>query len=936
MVARRGAGASETPDEAEQRSAFGRQVRDVLNRLYEPAYLQTHPLTALLPRDAAVHGGGAGKALRQFLVAAIEGLRPIAGASTPSAAGVIHQVLTLRYVEALEPTTVQERLAIGRSEYYREHQHGLDALISLLWARHVGGADTGSPAPAPPLAAQSPVPSAKHNLPTQPTPFVGRAVELGTVTRLLASTPLLTLTGTGGCGKTRLALRAASDLVDDYADGVWLAELAPLADPALIPQTVAAALGVREVSGESIETTLVNYLRHKQLLLVVDNCEHVVDAAARLIDTLIRAAPRLQILATSREALGMAGEVAWRVPSLGLPPQAPLSGGPADGLGAIAGAEAVQLFVSRARAVQPAFALAAQNAGAVSQICRRLDGIPLGIELAAARVRVLRPEQIAARLDDLFRLLTGGSRTALPRQQTLKATIDWSYDLLTDPERAFFRRLAVFAGGWTLEAAEQVCAGGTIEEAAVLDLLTALADKSLVLADERGPELRYYYLEPIRQYARDRLFESGEAALVRDRHRDWAVGLAETAEPALVGPDQLGWFARLDTEYDNLRGALAWCRGSQPRLGLRLAAALWWLWFVRQHLAEGRHWLDEFLGRTAAAESDATTSVLRGRAHLGMAWLAWRQADLDAQLAHAADSLRLLSASDNPTDRCRALWIAAHAATLHGDRARAQGLREECQTLACTTGRAWDTALALSGLGWQAHAEDDRIRSQAYLEQAVSCFRESGDRWGIGDTLARLGANAASLGHHARGRLLLEESLAFARADDNKYTIEWALNILIAVAHAEGDYPRGEALFEECLQLARDRGPFGPALVLGNMGDLARVAGDIPRAKALLSECLTLARDGKNLWVTKFCLGYFGMLALQLDDPERAVCLLAAAATIEIGRGGLFNYERAELETAISTGRATLGEEDFATAWAVGQAMTQEQAIAYALEVAGQ
>jgi hypothetical protein len=440
----------------------------------------------------------------------------------------------------------------------------------------------------------------------------------------------------------------------------------------------------------------------------------------------------------------------------------------------------------------------------------------------------------------------------------------------------------------------------------------------------------------MRQYARDRLFESGEAALVRDRHRDWALELAETAEPALRGPDQRGWLTRLDTEYDNLRGALAWCRESQPQLGLRLAVALWWLWFVRQHLAEGRQWLEEFLGRTAAAESDATTSVLRGRAHLGVAWLAWRQADLDAHLAHAADSLRLLSASDNSTDHCRALWIAAWAESLRGDRARAQVLREECQTLARATGRAWDIALALSGLAWQAHWEDDRSRSRAYLEQAVSFFRQSGDRWGIGDTLRKLGTNAASLGDHARGRLLLEECLAFARANDNKFDVEWALNMLIAVAHAEGDYPRGEALFEECLRLARDRGPFGPALVLGNMGDLARVAGDVPRAKALLGECLTLARDGKILTVTKFCLGYFGMLALQQHDPERAARLLAAAATMEVGRGGLFNYERAELETAIATGRAALGEEDFAAAWAAGQAMTHEQAIAYALEVAGQ
>jgi non-specific serine/threonine protein kinase len=395
------------------------------------------------------------------------------------------------------------------------------------------------------------------NLPISLTSFIGREREIAEVTRLLAGPPsesrLLTLTGAGGCGKTRLALRVAGEALGDFPDGVWLVELAALADPALVAGAVAMAVGVREVPGRALTESLVDHLRDRTLLLILDNCEHLVAAAAGLADVLLRSCPRLRVLATSREPLGSAGETIWRVPSLTLPP---LSAADAPLLEPLTRYEAVRLFVERARAAVPAFAPSAENAPALVEICRRLDGIPLAIELAAARVRVFSAAQIAARLDDRFRLLTAGPRTALPRQQTLRATVDWSYDLLAEPERALLRRLSVFAGGWTFEAAEAVAAGDGIQTHAVLDLMAQLVDKSLVIAEEQRGAVRYRLLETIRAYARDRLLEAGEAERTRDRHLAYFLGLAEEAEPRLRGAEERVTLDRLEAEHANLQAAL--------------------------------------------------------------------------------------------------------------------------------------------------------------------------------------------------------------------------------------------------------------------------------------------------------------------------------------------------------------------------------------------
>jgi len=451
-----------------------------------------------------------------------------------------------------------------------------------------------------------------NNLPLQLTSFIGREKELREVMELLSTGRLVTLTGPGGCGKTRLSLEIAEKVQDTHPHGVWLVELAPLADPALIPQTLAAVLGLREEGDRPNLTVLTDFLRTRTLFLVLDNCEHLIEACARLADGLLKACPKIQILASSRETLGISGEAAYRIPSLGVPDlhrQLPV-----DQLLQYA---SVKLFVERAGTVLPDFTVTDDNAPAVVQVCHRLDGIPLAFELAAARVKMLAVEQIAARLDDRFRLLTGGSRTALPRQQTLRALIDWSFGLLSEQECVLFRRLSVFAGGWTLDAAEAVCSdkdeSGRMKDENhpsafilhpfdVLDLLSHLVNKSLVIVDrEQGKDARYRLLETIRQYARDKLLESSEVGAVRDRHLRYFVEVAEEAEPQLRGAGLVPWMRRLNQELDNLRAAMEWAREdgegaavgynaveyNRVELGLRLASSLWWFAFI------GNIWKEE-------------------------------------------------------------------------------------------------------------------------------------------------------------------------------------------------------------------------------------------------------------------------------------------------------------------------------------------------------
>ncbi len=642
----------------------------------------------------------------------------------------------------------------------------------------------------------------RHNLPVQLTSFIGREREIAEVTGLLTTSRLVTLTGTGGCGKTRLALEVAARVVDWFADGVWLVELAALTDGQLVVQAVASALGLRQQSGRPLVEILVDYAQPRHLLLVLDNCEHLVGACAALADLLLRDCPRLHILATSREPLGIAGETRWRVPSLDTPDPHTLPDG-VDLPSLLAGYDAVRLFVDRARLSAPNFMLTPHNAAAVAQVCHRLDGLPLAIELAAARVNVLPVEQIAARLHDVFHLLGGGSRTALPRQQTLQAMMDWSYDLLSEKEQRLLRRLAVFADGATLEAAEAICTGNGIDAAEVLDLLAALVDKSLVIVEEHAGEARYRLLEIIRQYAAGKLQAAGEEAELRRRHRDWYLRLAERAEPESWGAAQRLWLERLELEHENLRAALAWSvadpQGAEA--GLRLAAALWNFWWMRGYLSEGRRWLEQMLRRQEEAPLAARAKGLHASGVI-----AYALGDHATANQELEQSLALYQSLGDRRGIALNLTYLGMLARHRGEYARASTLLEKSATLLRGLGETWAMAVALNVLGDIAADQRDYATARAFYEQGLGLLRHVQDTWGIAFTLVHLGRVAYWQGEHRHAVLLCREALTLLQELGVPRGTAACLETLAGIAAARGQLDRATQLFGAAAALRRSLG----------------------------------------------------------------------------------------------------------------------------------
>jgi predicted ATPase/class 3 adenylate cyclase len=778
------------------------------------------------------------------------------------------------------------------------------------------------PADFPPLQSLNLLP---NNLPRQLTSFIGREREMAEVKEGLTATALLTLTGTGGCGKTRLALQAAADLVEAYPHGVWLVELAALADPNLVAQTVASVLGVREAPGRPLTETLVDALRPKQLLLVLDNCEHLVAACAALAGLLLRRCPQLQILATSREALGVAGERLFRVPSLSAPD--PRQRVPVESLTQY---EAVRLFIDRAVMSQPSFAVTNANAPAVAQICHRLDGIPLAIELAAARVKVLTAEQIMERLDDRFRLLTGGSRTALPRQQTLRALVDWSYNLLAEAERVLLRRLCVFAGGWTLEAAEAVCADEGLAAREVLDVLSRLMEKSLVVYEEQYAAARYRLLETVRQYGHDRLLETSESEAIRGRHRDYFLRFAEAVEPELYDTAQVDWLNRLETEHDNLRAALEWCRAEVQgaEAGLRLAGALYRFWIMRGYETEGRQWLQVMLAR-----SDGVSPPTRARALLSAASLAWRQGDNAQALPMCEESLTLWRESGDLLQTAQTLCLLGSLVyRWQRNPQRAVALLEE--SLVLYQEAQGKPEWSLWQLAQLALRQADYDRVTVFCEQALVLLHGRGDRFAMSLQLCTLGLVAHYEGDDERARALLENGLALARELGDRGAAAHVLNGLGLLALNRREYRKAAELFEEGLALLRERGDqWWFSASLNGLALAALRQGDHARASAFYCESLGLLRPLRNQDLSIECLEGGASLALARDRAERAARLFGAAQVLR--HDSNFRLPPSDPEgydRDAAAARATLGEEAFAAAWAEGQAMTFDRALAYAAE----
>jgi non-specific serine/threonine protein kinase len=655
-----------------------------------------------------------------------------------------------------------------------------------------------------PVEAVAPAP--RHNLPRHLTHFIGRDDEIVEVRRLLAANRLVTLSGAGGCGKTRLAIQAAHDLVDSFPNGVWLVELAPLSNSEHVPNQVASVLDLREQPDRPLASTLASHLRDKSLLLVVDNCEHVVHACAQLVEGLLQACPGLRVLTTSREPLGLAGEHVRRVPSLSLP-----GAQPTPSLEDLMQSEAVQLFVDRAVTALPEFRLTGRNALAVAEICRRLDGLPLAIELAAAQVGLLRVEQIAARLDDRFRLLHSGSRTSLPRQQTLQASIAWSYDLLSEAERQLLARLAVFAGGWTLEAAEAVCADigqPSVSGEDVLGLLTSLVSKSLVSAQRTpGQDTRFSLLETIREFARQRLMETGEADSMRREHASYLLGVAQAAQISLATQD--AWLEPLVPEFENLRSALDWALEHEPKLAVRLVEALGAYWFHADGASLGQHYIWRALQLAENMDDDNLHAALLDH----QVALYWQQGDYEAVLKR--DS-QLAERSRQSGDRLHLAW-------------------------------------ALFRMGMATAVLQGPQAGYPLLQQAIALSRELNDVAMLADYLTHTGSLLSALGDDPGARVLHEESAALSRKLGNIKSQGTPLGFLAHIALRQGEYDVARSLFTESLRMHKGWHKWGLAWRLEGFAALAVLEEEPDQAARLYgaAEALLASVGAKLHWIDR-------------------------------------------------------------------------------------
>ena len=734
------------------------------------------------------------------------------------------------------------------------------------------------------------------NLPLQLTSFIGRERELVDVKRLLSTSRLVTLTGPGGCGKTRLALQVASLPDAAYADGVWLVDLASLQEPTLVPQLAAQALGLRLTPDKSLLEVLLCWIESRHLLLILDNCEHLSAACAQLVQQLLSQAPRLNILATSRQALAVHGEIIYQVTGMALPsvhPETisniPDNPQPND----YQQYDAVQLYVERARAVLPNFRLTLDNALLIGEICRKLDGLPLALELASARVNVLTVQQIAERLDDRFTLLISTqSNEDVSRHHSLRAAIDWSYDLLSMPEQILLQRMSSFAAGCSLTAAEAICAGDGIEREQVLNLLSSLVNKSLIVAQTlRGSEARYHMLETIRQYAQEKLIAGGGWSAMRDGHLQYFLKLAEETTPKLNGQYQQLWLNWLEGEFGNIRAALTWSlENGRVEAGLRIIIAIYQFWTIRDYVEEGLAWVERLL-----AQADERISKVV---------------------------------------QANALAYAAFLAGFRGNTAAQMGYGREATALAEAAGDEGKSALvwALAAQAYAARAAGDYHTEFTIEERVIELYRELGDSHLLGVSLSVSSFSAMSIGKYDAAHAMLDEALPLLREAGNPYRIAMALNFSGDLARCEGKYARAQAAYEESISLLREvDAPRDLASVLHNLGHTCLHLGDFECALAQFNESLEIQQSQQNTPGVGECLIGFAAMAAVSSLPAAGALLLSAAVAIGGQRiATAWAATHMEYEHYLAIIRAGLTEKEFKAAQAAGRTLSIEEAVVYA------
>lgn len=801
------------------------------------------------------------------------------------------------------------------------------------------------------------------NLPAPLTSFVGRKKEQLDVINLISKHRLVSLGGPGGVGKTRLCIKVGEQVLNNYADGVWLVELAPILDPTLVPRAVAIAIGLRDEPQRPVIDMLSDHLREKKMLLILDNCEHLLDSCAQLAAALLKQCPALKILATSREALGMLGEAVYHVPSLELPDIEQL-------LEKFRDCESARLFEERAQLAQTDFTLTIENATSVSKICHRLDGIPLALELAAARINAFSTEQIAAQLSESFSLLTMGNRTALPRHQTLRAAIDWSYDLLSQAEKTVFQRLSIFVDGWTVDAAQCICSDANTNSQLVLDLLTQLINKSLVVTQEEFGKIRYRMLETIRQYANEKLVELGESDSLRDRHLRYFLNLAETAEPHLIRPEQLEWLPLLDADYENLRVALEWSLIIElPEASLRLCAALGRFWLIRCYWLEGSKWLEKALAKSTE-NSSSLEMAARVKSLYQQAELANQLDDLERMKQYSELSLTLAHEGSDERDVSIAQFYVGYSLIRHGDNDQARLLIE--QSLA--------DFRESNDFYWQAYCyqvlseileTQGELRFTERVIQDLTLAKKAGERLILADALW----NYSKWLHMSNN---LDEAIKYAKEADGLFEEmgskqSLTSNLFAEIAWTNGAYQEARSYY---LEIEKRYNLLGErnlrSMMLGNLGRLAIEQGDLGEAQAYSEQALTIAREldntdeiamrmaelGIGCYLQgnfKKCRQYFSesismirrfgtylpkrhILFLMVNHFERKELVKTAyilgaldSSRSECARPitplNLRYYRRAETRA-----RHALGDEGFASAFTEGQKMSLDEALDLALK----
>lgn len=754
--------------------------------------------------------------------------------------------------------------------------------------------------------------SVRSNLPAPLNSFIGRKKEQADVMKLIAKHRLVTLTGSGGVGKSRLSIKVGEQIAGDYINGVWLVELAPTLDPSLVPHTMALTLGLREDPKRSVLDLLCDTLRERRILLLFDNCEHVLDACAHLINALLETCPQLKILTTSREPLNMTGEAIYRVPSLGLPNQQQI-------LDTFRNYESIQLFEERAQLVQFDFSPTLENFVSIAQICQRLDGIPLAIELAAAKVAMFSTEQIAEQLHESFNLLAQGSRTALPRHQTLRASLTWSWNLLTESEQRLMRQLSVFVGGWTLEAAQWVCDGH------VLHLLNSLVSKSLIVINQRTEtNVRYSFHETIRQYAREKVLEAGGDEDIRDKHLAYFASLVERAEPELYRSNQVFWFKKLDDELDNFRLALEWSLATDVAAGLRMATVLWQSWQRRNTLQELGDWLRKLLDRYPASDS------LRAQALVAYCVCIRRSGDFIEARKAVEEGLQLARSLSDPQTEALSLFYLGGT---FQDEDLQQRIPFQEQSLALYRTLEDKVGLAEALYGLSSKIRDDSEYSKSLVLESLQLHRDLGNFTGIAVCLYELALLTIWAGNFSSPVPWLEEARKIYHDLEDQCGEADVIGLYATIAYGQGDYQQSRAYSEEALKLYEKVGVWWSIYSSVNLAYMDLRQGDIQQARLGFAEVIQRAHKENLIEVLVWSIDGVASLQMNQGEFECAARLLAwVDAMREKIRASRPFIERKFFERDSAVIHTELDEAEFAKLSEEGRAMTVEQVVALALQ----